>query len=91
MLLCCLSYFINAGIAFYHVGVESHWWKFGDCSGNFDLSNFENFKNSVMNAPNVRCDDVQFRFLGISMAGWNIFYCLFFAIYITNNSLLKKT
>ena len=24
-----------------------------------------------MHAPLVRCDEVQFRFLGISMAGWN--------------------
>ena len=26
---------------------------------------------AVMQAPVVRCDQVQFEFLGISMAGWN--------------------
>ncbi len=25
----------------------------------------------ISRAPLVRCDEVQFRFLGISMAGWN--------------------
>ena len=25
----------------------------------------------IMNTPLVRCDQVQFSFLGISMAGWN--------------------
>jgi len=25
----------------------------------------------VMDAPMVRCDEIQFEFLGISMAGWN--------------------
>jgi len=25
----------------------------------------------ITHAPLVRCDEVQFRFLGISMAGWN--------------------
>ena len=27
--------------------------------------------NAIMDAPLVRCDQVQFSFLGISMAGWN--------------------
>jgi disulfide bond formation protein DsbB len=35
-----------------------------------------------MNAPLVRCDQVQFSFIGISMAGWNAILSLGGAIVI---------
>jgi disulfide bond formation protein DsbB len=31
----------------------------------------EDLLKSIMNAPLVRCDQVQWSFVGISMAGWN--------------------
>jgi disulfide bond formation protein DsbB len=34
------------------------------------LSNAELLRQ-ITQAPLVRCDEVQFRFLGISLAGWN--------------------
>lgn len=90
IILVILALLANSGIAFYHVGVEQNWWSFGDCSGQFDTSSFEAFKNSVLNAPNVRCDEVQFSFLGISMAGWNFLYCLIVAIFFVFNYLGLK-
>ena len=86
------AFLINAGIAFYHVGVEKHWWVNGDCSGNFDMSSPEALKKSLFEAPIVRCDDVQFEFLGVSMAGWNFVYCLaagIFVIYILKSFFLN--
>ena len=35
------------------------------------LDNAEDIINSIMNAPMVRCDEIQWSWLGISMAGWN--------------------
>lgn len=70
------AFLINSGIAFYHVGVEKNWWVHGDCAGNFDMTSVETLKASLFAAPAVKCADIQFEFLGVSMAGWNFVYCL---------------
>lgn len=90
IILSIFALLANSVIAFYHIGVEQNWWSFGDCSGQFDTSSFEAFKNSVLNAPNVRCDEVQFSFLGISMAGWNFIYCLVVAIFFAFTYMIKE-
>ena len=41
-------------------------------------------------APLVRCDEVQFRFLGISMAGWNAILSLGGATAILLLSLKRR-
>jgi disulfide bond formation protein DsbB len=44
----------------------------------------------ISSAPLVRCDEVQFRFLGISMAGWNAVLSLGGAALILILSLRTK-
>lgn len=69
---------INAAIAIYHVGVEQKIFKLSE-SCNSTIENYtsmEELKKLLANAPLARCDDPQFFFLGLSMAAWNIFYCL---------------
>lgn len=69
---------INASIAIYHVGVEQKIFKLSE-SCNSTIENYtsmEELKKLLANAPLARCDDPQFFFLGLSMAAWNIFYCL---------------
>jgi disulfide bond formation protein DsbB len=78
------AFLIDAGIAFYHVGVEKHWWIHGDCASTLDMSSMEALRKSILSTPAVRCDEVQFEFLGLSMAGWNFIYALsagIFSIY----------
>jgi disulfide bond formation protein DsbB len=75
------AYLLNSGIAFYHVGVEKHWWVHGDCTGQFDMTSIEALKQSIFSKPVTRCDEVQFEFLSLSMAGWNFFYSLVLAIF----------
>ena len=78
------AFFIDSGIAFYHVGVEKHWWIHGNCSSTLNYTSLESLKASILATPAVRCDDIQFEFLGLSMAGWNFIYGLsagVFAIY----------
>lgn len=80
------AFLINSGIAFYHVGVEKHWWIHGDCSGKCDMGqSVADIQKCLFSTPAVRCDDVQFEFLGVSMAGWNFLYSLvagLFFIYV---------
>lgn len=64
-----------AGIAFYHAGVELTWWEGPQhCSGGVgDLARLStaDLMTRLQAAPVVRCDEIAWSFLGLSMAGWN--------------------
>ena len=72
--LAGLVFTANAGIAFYHVGVEQHWWRgTASCSAVVgQAKTLAELKAQVLAAPLVRCDEVAWSFLGLSMAGWNV-------------------
>lgn len=77
--LAALAFLMGAGIALFHVGVEAAWWQgTSGCSApNFGGGmSREDIKQAILNAPVVTCDEVPFRFLGLSMAGWNLVYSL---------------
>jgi disulfide bond formation protein DsbB len=64
----------NAGLGVYHSGVEWHWWPGPqDCSGavpNFSAG--DSLIEQMNKARVVRCDEAAWRFLGLSLAGWNV-------------------
>ncbi len=71
--LAALAILTSGGIGVYHAGVEAGVFEgFTQCTstGSAGLSSAELLKE-IMAKPIVRCDDIQFSFLGISMAGWN--------------------
>ena len=57
----------------YHAGVEWHWWAGPtDCTGPLtDLRAGGSLLNSLQSIHIVRCDEAAWRFLGISLAGYN--------------------
>ena len=64
----------NAWLGGYHAGVE---WKFWpgptDCSGPLvNFGNAGNLLDQLDKVKVVRCDEVQWRFLGLSLAGYNV-------------------
>lgn len=61
----------SAYTGFRHVGVEQKWWA-GSCSGS-DLGgmDFASQAEALLNTPVVRCDEIAWSFLGISLAGYN--------------------
>ena len=64
----------GAATAAYQLGLEQGWWQgFTACSAppSLDLSPDELIAQ-FRSAPAVRCDEVQWSLLGLSMAGWNI-------------------
>lgn len=72
-LLAALAIAISGAIGVYHAGVEAKIFQgFTQCTTlpGKGLSTSDLLK-AITHAPLVRCDQVQFRFLGISMAGWN--------------------
>ncbi len=67
----------NALLAFYHVGVEQHIFIFDECADmSANITNLEELKKQILQTKAVRCDEPQFILFGISMAGYNIIYCL---------------
>jgi disulfide bond formation protein DsbB len=58
-----------AGLGIYHAGVEWGFWPGPTaCTGVGDSFSFDQLDNMT---PVIGCDVVQFRFLGISLAGYN--------------------
>jgi disulfide bond formation protein DsbB len=80
--LAALAIAISGAIGVYHAGVELGVFEgITTCTTTATGSGAELLKE-IMNAPLVRCDQVQFSFIGISMAGWNAILSLGGAIVI---------
>lgn len=70
--LAALGILISGAIGFYHAGVELDYFEgFTQCTAMISGGSSDDIFNQIMAAPIVRCDQVQWSFLGISMAGWN--------------------
>jgi len=68
----------NTGLAAYHAGIE---WKFWpgpqDCSGPINrLGSTQDLMKQLQDISLVRCDEAAWRFLGLSLAGWNVLVSL---------------
>lgn len=68
-----LAFAAGCGIAAFHVGVEQHWWAgLASCSGTDTPGSVEELRALLAGKKPVRCDEIAFQFLGLSMAGWNV-------------------
>ena len=72
-LLAGLSAATSGAIGVYHTGVEKKWWEGpSSCSsGSTEGLSVEDLLNQINSAPLIRCDEVAWQFLGLSMASWN--------------------
>ena len=68
----------NAGLGTYHAGVEWKWWAGPrDCSGSLEsLGSAGTLLQDLDKISVVRCDEAAWRFLGISLAGYNVLIAL---------------
>lgn len=68
----------NAGLGAYHAGVEWGFWRGPtDCSGPIvDFGNGGSLLDTLNKVKVIRCDEVQWRFLGLSLAGYNVLISL---------------
>ena len=76
LLACIGAAAASSLIGLYHVGVEQSWWSgpagcSGQMSANLDLSALT---DTLLAMPVVRCDEIAWQFLGLSMAGWNMVF-----------------
>ena len=70
--LAALAILTSAGIGFYHAGVELKFFPgYTQCTSHIHATSTADLMQQIMDAPLIRCEDIQWKFLGISMAGWN--------------------
>jgi disulfide bond formation protein DsbB len=81
----------NAGLGVYHAGVEWKWWTGPqECSGALeDLGSAGGLLNKLQSISVVRCDDAAWRFLGLSLAGYNALISLALAAVAAWASMLE--
>ena len=65
--LAALAIAVSGAIGVFHAGVEYGWWEgFSQCTAGGAMN-----LDDLLSAPVIRCDEVQWSLLGVSMAGWN--------------------
>ena len=71
-MLAAVAIAISGAIGAYHAGVEAKIFEgLTSCTALAGGASTADMLKQITQAPLVRCDQVQFSFLGISMAGWN--------------------
>ncbi len=82
----------GAALGFYHAGVEWHFWPGPtDCSGPLsDLTAKGSLLDQLHSVDVVRCDEASWRFLGISLAGYNVLISLALAAIAAFGLLARK-
>ncbi len=80
-LVIIVAVLCNVALGGYHAGVEWHWWPGpADCTGPLtDLTAGGSLLSQLQSVHIVRCDQAAWRFLGISLAGYNVLISLLLA------------
>ncbi|MCF2525335.1 disulfide bond formation protein B [Bradyrhizobium sp. G127] len=78
LVILVLALLANAGLGAYHAGVEWGFWQGPtDCTGPIvDFGNTGNLLDGLNKVKVIRCDEVQWKFLGLSLAGYNVLISL---------------
>jgi disulfide bond formation protein DsbB len=81
LIAIALAMLWNAGLGVYHAGVEWRWWAGPqDCSGPVtDFRAGGSLLQQLQNTRVIRCDEAPWRFLGLSLAGYNALISLLLA------------
>ena len=83
---------ISVILAAYHAGVEWQLWSGpGGCAASLTNSgDLASLTDSLLSTPVVRCDEVAWSFLGLSMAGWNSLFSLDICLIALMSLVLEK-
>jgi disulfide bond formation protein DsbB len=80
LVLLALIFLVSAGLGAYHAGVEWGFWLGpSDCGGAGaapSASQVGDFLNQLQTTRVISCTEAAWRFLGLSLAGWNVLISL---------------
>jgi disulfide bond formation protein DsbB len=81
LVILVLAALANAWLGAYHAGVEWKFWQGPtDCTGPIgNLGSAGTLLERLDTVKVIRCDEVQWRFLGLSLAGYNVLISLLMA------------
>lgn len=71
--LSAVVFALGAALAFFHVGVQQHWWSSVPGCGGVPVSgmSLEDLSAAALANPPKPCDVVDWQLFGLSLAGWN--------------------
>jgi disulfide bond formation protein DsbB len=73
-LVLAIVFALGVAFAFYHVGVEQHWFAGPSActAGAGGAMTLDEMKRQILGTAPVLCDRVQWALFGVSLAGWNL-------------------
>ncbi len=68
----------TSAVGAYHTGVERHWWPGPSTCTSGSIANIsaKDLLAQIQAAPVVKCDEVAWQMLSLSMASWNMLFSL---------------
>jgi disulfide bond formation protein DsbB len=94
LLVLALIFLVSAGLGLHHAGVEWGWWAGpSDCAGAPGPApgGMGDFLNQLQRTRVVSCTDAAWRFLGLSLAGWNVLISLGLAVIASWSGLVTHS
>ena len=83
-----ITWIVSSVAGLYHFGIEMNFWSGPDeCSSSIDFS--KDLLKYLLNKSPIKCDEVMFKILGLSLAGWNALMS-FVMFLIVSVFLIKK-
>jgi disulfide bond formation protein DsbB len=84
LMLCFMAALGSAGLAFFHVGVEQHWWVMGGGCPVEALTDKteEQALAELLTTPVAACDKVGWDLFGLSITVWNTALSLVLGLYL---------
>jgi disulfide bond formation protein DsbB len=76
--LAIVAIITSGAIGVFHAGVEYHWWKgITRCAATVTSGSHADILAQIMATPMIQCDQPQWTFHGISLAGFNAIFSIF--------------
>ncbi len=82
LIMQALAFFANVALSAYHTGVERKWWAglAGCATGDVRNLSIEQLHQQLLSTAIVKCDEIAWSFMGLSLTNYNFLICLFLGI-----------
>jgi disulfide bond formation protein DsbB len=90
LIVLSFTWLASAIAGLYHFGIEMNFWLGpDDCSSNIDFS--KDLLTYLLNKSPIKCDEIMFKILGLSLAGWNALLSFLMSLTISYFIIFKRS
>ncbi|MDB2684148.1 disulfide bond formation protein B [Alphaproteobacteria bacterium] len=90
LIVLSFTWLVSAIAGLYHFGIEMNFWLGpDDCSSNIDFS--KDLLTYLLNKSPIKCDEIMFKILGLSLAGWNALLSFLMSLAISYFIIFKRS